>query len=177
MRGQKLTNPPEGVRPTTSRLREALFNVLGDVQGTVWVEAFAGTGAVGIEALSRGAELVIFNERERSILQVLESNFEKCGLETGCEVHRGDAFVFFQRLVGRPVDVVFLDPPYRFGRYSKLLKKIKEALAEGAPGHVVLMEVFKKTEDEVVGPHYRVVRRLRAGDSHLLILKPVYKPF
>ena len=172
-RGRKLQRPPKGVRPTTDRLRESLFNVLGDIRGTVWVDAFAGTGAVGLEALSRGAERVIFNERERPAMRTLEQNVERCGIESGCEIHRRDAFVLFRELSGRPVDFVFLDPPYAFQRHQRLLKKIHQTLAEGAPRHMVLLEIFKKTSAQVIQPYYRLARRLKAGDSHLLMLQPL----
>ena len=172
-KGRKLARPAPGVRPTTDRLRESLFNVLGGrVEDSFWVDAFAGSGAVGLEAISRGASRVIFNDRSSRARNGVETNLGFCRVKSGFELYREDAASLFKRLHWRPVDFVFLDPPYDFQDYDQLLEAVHQALSESSPAHVVLLEVSRRTSDELTGKHYEVMRRIRAGDSHILMLKP-----
>ena len=168
-RGRRLARPNPGIRPTTDRLREALFNVLGgSVAGSVWVDAFAGSGAVGIEALSRGAAWVIFNDKSSQALRLVRKNLLLCGADEGFEIFQKDAVSLFNELRGRRVDVVFLDPPYDYRRYAKLLAKIAEAAADSRP--TVVLVVFKKTPLDFLEPSWILEKTVRAGDSHLLFL-------
>jgi 16S rRNA (guanine966-N2)-methyltransferase len=112
--GRRLSAPPgSATRPTSDRVREALFSVLGDVDGQRVLDLFAGSGALGIEALSRGAASVLFVERAPAALKTLRANLAALGLEQ--EVHAGDARTFARkaRAAGETYDLVFLDPPYR----------------------------------------------------------------
>lgn len=172
-RGRRLAGVPPGVRPTSDRLRESLFNVLGDtVEGTVWVDLFAGTGAVGIEALSRGARFVLFNERDFRACRVLQKNLERCGVPRDAfRVLRDDALQLAAALpLPAPIDVVFLDPPYAFPAYSSLFERL--ARAEAVTGDtLVILELFKKTEPDFLGGAWEAVRHLPAGDSVLHFLR------
>ena len=124
-KGQRLKVPRHNVRPTSDRLRESLFNALGEkmITDSLWLDAFAGSGAVGIEALSRGAKHVVFNDRDRVALKVTEENLELCGISTGFTMFRKDVFVLLRNppdsISRRPLNVLFLDPPYDFGRYRR----------------------------------------------------------
>ena len=176
-KGRKLGRAARGVRPTSDRLRESLFNVLGPrVEGSFWVDAFAGSGAVGLEAISRGASCVVFNDRSSRARIGVETNLALCRITSGFKLYRQDAVSLFRRLRGRPVDFVFLDPPYDFRNYDQLLEAVHGALAKSSPGHLVLLEISSRTSDEVTGYLYEVRRRIRAGDSHILILKPIQPP-
>lgn len=171
-RGRRLARVARGVRPTKDRLRESLFNILGtQVEGSCWVDAFAGSGAIGMEALSRGAQFVLFNDRSREALGTVEANLAKCRIDSGFEIHQTDAFLLFRKLPERRIDFVFLDPPYRFALHEKLLKAVAGALAQPFPQHVVLLEVYKEVGNDVAGTHYEVTRRIPAGDSHILVLQ------
>jgi len=110
-RSRKLESVPgTAIRPTPDRLREALFNVLAPrIAGTVFLDAYAGTGAVGIEALSRGARHAILIERNRQALEVLRDNVRSLGIENEVTVVRGSASVL---LPNHPADIAFIDPPY-----------------------------------------------------------------
>ncbi len=100
-------------RPTSDRLRETLFNVLAPrIEGAAFLDLYAGSGAVGIEALSRGAEHVVFVERTPPALKVLRANLEKLGISRGFRVEAGSVASFLRRAKGFTFDVVFLDPPY-----------------------------------------------------------------
>src|SRR5271165_3255119 len=111
------------IRPTSDRLRETLFNVLTPgnpqaLEGTVWLDLFAGTGAVGIEALSRGARQVYFAETSPAAAKLIELNLKSLGIDSGYKILRDDlsGVVWRLRRAHLTADVVFLDPPYRMQR-------------------------------------------------------------
>ena len=114
LKGRKLVSPDwEGLRPTSDRLRETLFNVLaGRVDGARMLDAYAGTGAVGIEAISRGAAHVTFLERDPRAVDLIAENLARCGVRDGYTVLRADAVKANQSALAVPFDVVFVDPPY-----------------------------------------------------------------
>ena len=115
MHGGRRLSAPKGsaTRPTSDRVREALFSALGDVSGLTVLDLFAGSGALGIEALSRGAADAVFVEKARPALAVLRANLEALAIDA--EVHAGDAAAFVRNASreGRSYDLLFLDPPYR----------------------------------------------------------------
>ena len=123
--GRRLETPKgEGTRPTADRVREAVFSMLGDVSGARVLDLYAGSGALGIEALSRGAESAVFVERDRAALTALQRNLEATGARG--EVRRQDVARFLARPEGT-FDLVFCDPPYDGA------PAIAEALAEALP--------------------------------------------
>ncbi|MBI3665759.1 MAG: 16S rRNA (guanine(966)-N(2))-methyltransferase RsmD [Acidobacteria bacterium] len=138
--------PGRAVRPTSDRLRETLFNVLGEqVAGSTFVDAYAGSGAVGIEALSRGAARAVFIENDRKAVSVLRRNLRALGLEGRAKVLEKSV----TRAIGAiEADIVFLDPPYaEAGEYEttlSLLGKSPPALvvAERLSGRRIPLPVF-----------------------------------
>ncbi len=124
--GRKLVSP-EGTstRPTTDRVREAVFNALGSagvLDGAIVADLFAGTGAVGIEAISRGAAHCTFVERDRNALRALEENIDTLDIGDRSRVLRSDAT---QAAATLDVDIVFADPPYDFGGWDALIAKLR----------------------------------------------------
>lgn len=120
-RSRTLEAPPGlATRPTSDRLRETLFNVLAPrIQGAAFLDLYAGSGAVGIEALSRGAARVEFVERAQAALKVLRANLERLAISTGFRIHAAAAGATLRKIAVRPAsreetgfDLVFLDPPY-----------------------------------------------------------------
>ena len=112
--GRRLVTPKgAATRPTADRVREALFSALGDVSERTALDLFAGSGALGIEALSRGAASAVFVERARPALDALRGNLATLGISA--DVHAGDARAFVRNAAqaGRTYDLVFVDPPYR----------------------------------------------------------------
>lgn len=114
---------PEGTstRPTTDRVREAIFNSLGSagvLEGAVVADLFAGSGSIGIEALSRGAEHCVFVERDRSALRALDENLRALDLEDRSKVLRSDATAVAGSV---DADIVFADPPYDFDGWDRLI--------------------------------------------------------
>lgn len=117
-KGRRLSVPPRGTRPTSDRAREAMFNSLAgllDLEGARVLDLFAGSGAVGLEALSRGATAVCLVESDRAACEILRRNIEVVGLP-GAEVHRQPAAAYLVNAgADQPFDLVFADPPYAFG--------------------------------------------------------------
>ncbi|MBR5382140.1 MAG: 16S rRNA (guanine(966)-N(2))-methyltransferase RsmD [Oscillospiraceae bacterium] len=111
-RGRKLREPADNaIRPTTDKVKESIFNIIQfDIEGREALDLFAGTGQLGIEALSRGAKSVLFADSSPEHVRLVSENLERAGVETGAQVVRADAIELLKR--GRRFDLVFLDPPY-----------------------------------------------------------------
>jgi 16S rRNA (guanine(966)-N(2))-methyltransferase RsmD len=120
-RGRRIRAVPgDTTRPITDRVREALFNILGaDIQGASFLDLFAGTGSVGIEALSRGASQACFVDVNRLPIGTIRDNLKATDLVEGAEVLQMDAFVFLERSAGRKFDYVYIAPP----QYKSLWKR------------------------------------------------------
>ena len=113
LKGRKLKSV-EGVttRPITDRAKESLFNILaGDVIDSNWWDLFSGTGAVGIEALSRGASFVRFSDLNRLPIETIQSNIKYCGVESQSEVRRADAFAYLAAKPDRQFEYIYIAPP------------------------------------------------------------------
>lgn len=157
------------MRPTSDRLRETLFDVIAaarPIEGTVWLDLFAGTGAVGIEALSRGAGMVYFVEIARKQAELIARNLRSLGIESGFQILEQDAAAAIAK-IKQPVDICFLDPPYRMEpQYAKVITALADSriLNEGA---IVIAEHSKHFDPE---EHYGRLERYRnlvQGDAVL----------
>lgn len=167
-RGKKLASFRAAIRPTTDRARETLFNIVRDrVPGSVWLDLFTGSGAVGIEAISRGARYVIFNDRFRESTALVRKNLARCRVEEGFEIHQKDSFTLLRNLRPPAVDFVFLDPPYQFKRHAKLLERLS-AMPWVRPESTIVLEVFKKTPRPETTRRITWTRTVRVGDNKLL---------
>jgi 16S rRNA (guanine966-N2)-methyltransferase len=150
-RGRRLRSVPgDSTRPITDRVKENLFNILGaDVQGSSWLDLFAGTGSVGIEALSRGAAFVRFIDLQRQAVETIRANLSQTGLEAGSQVLRQDAFHLLAETADRAFDYIYIAPP----QYKELWKRALLALDENlswlnADAWVVVQ--IHPVEDQVV---------------------------
>jgi 16S rRNA (guanine966-N2)-methyltransferase len=181
-KGVRLAPVPEGVRPVSDRAREGVFSSLGSkVPGARVLDLFAGTGALGIEALSRGAEHVVFFERAPGAAATLYENLELTRVAERATVIPRPVLPFLAagldapaahdaRAVGGPFDLVFLDPPYDVG--SPDLDLILQALADGPlleEGWTVVLTRDKKSSTHVIPLHWSAARELRYGDSLLTL--------
>lgn len=167
-RGKRLAGFRADIRPTTDRAREALFNIIRErVPGSVWLDLFTGSGAVGIEALSRGARYVVFNDRNRESTTLVRKNLARCRVEEGFEIHQKDSFTLLRTLRPPAVDFVFLDPPYKFKRHAKLLERLS-AMPWIRPESTIVLEVFKKTPVPGTTSTVTWTRTVRVGDNKLL---------
>ena len=162
-RGRRLV-APRGVltRPTADRVREALFSMLGDVSGARVLDLYAGSGALGIEAISRGAGSAVFVERDPRAVAAIERNLESLGLEQ--EVLRQDAVRFLARAEGT-FDLVFVDPPYDSA--SRLAGPLAERLpAITAEGARIVTESDKRNPLELPFP---LITERTYGDTRIAI--------
>ena len=152
------------MRPTTDRVREAWMSALGGsvVDATV-VDLFAGSGALGLEALSRGARRVVFVERARGALRCLEQNVERLGASGECRIVHGDALAFVKRLSSREYDIALADPPYGEGLAEGLVARFGEVPF----AHELWVE--HRASDEISAPPE--ARQRRYGDTVLTTLQ------
>ena len=162
------------IRPTSDRLRETLFNVLcsGDpdaLAGSTWLDLYAGTGAVGIEALSRGARMVHFVESSRAASDLIVENLKSLGIASGFQIVKLDAVKALRQLetAGSVADFVFLDPPYSMQEeYARTLAALGESklLRERS---VVIAEHQKRLDPGDAFGELRRYRKLMQGDAAL----------
>lgn len=169
LRGRRLVAPSGAItRPTTDKVREAVFNALGSldvVDGALVADLFAGTGALGIEALSRGAERVTFVETNRAALRALNENVDTLELRDRAHVVSASAMSVAATL---DVDVVFADPPYDFAGWPALLEAL--ASARGGGPELVVAESGQPIDEDVNGDTWTVSRARRYGRSWVTFL-------
>ena len=158
--------PGVATRPTPDRLRETLFDILAPrIADATFLDAYAGTGAVGIEALSRGARHAYFLERDRTALAVLRENLSALGLESRSTVVPGRVLL---TLLQYHAELVFLDPPYdREREYGEAL----DMLSQNPPALVVVQHSVRCPLGERYG-QLRACRRVRQGDNMLSFFEP-----
>jgi 16S rRNA (guanine966-N2)-methyltransferase len=174
-RGRRLKAPTwEGLRPTSDKLRETLFNILAPrIEGARLLDGYAGTGAVGIEALSRGAAHVTFIEHDRRAAALIAENIAAClpaeaSAEEGAAgadytIETGDVVTLLRRGAAAPLDLVWLDPPYDSADSFDALDAAAGVLA---PGGMVVLERATRREPTVPASLSRV-RDVKSGDSTL----------
>ena len=160
-----------GLRPTPDRVRETLFNWLGqDLTGWRCVDAFAGTGALGLEAASRGAADVLLVESEGALADQLRALARKLDARN-VRVQRGNALAVLAGLPPAGADLVFLDPPFDAGLFDKALSAARPAVAEG--GFVYLEAPSAWDAQSLASHRLELVRHLKAGAVHGHLLRPV----
>lgn len=171
-RGRRLALPGKGeIRPTSDFVREALFNILGPQDGKDWLDVYAGTGAVALEALSRGAERASFIENSRACCEAIRANIEKCGFSQAAEVLEMTAEQGLKLLAGRgrKFEVIFADPPYGKGLAGALPGIVGEAGICAATGMLVIQHSLRERLD--VDPGAWSVSDVRKyGDTEITIL-------
>lgn len=163
LRGRRIDSPVgDATRPTTDKVREAVFNALASMDAVVGarvVDVFAGTGALGIEALSRGAAHCVFIERDREALAVLRGNITHLGLSDRCTVAAVDAFAGL--VTHGACDLLLADPPYGFDEWSRLLDTVQAST------------VVLESDVEIAAPAgWMVVRQRRYGRTFAAFLRP-----
>jgi 16S rRNA (guanine(966)-N(2))-methyltransferase RsmD len=168
-RGVPLEAPRgSGTRPITDRVKETLFGILGDrVPGASVVDLYAGSGAIGIEALSRGAEIVDFVERDRRALESLRANLERTRLGEAARVHAREVESFLGADEASSWDIAILDPPYET---RAIVAPLRALVPHLAPGASVVIKHFWRAENPDVAGLIRV-RQRRFGETMLTFLE------
>jgi 16S rRNA (guanine966-N2)-methyltransferase len=166
--------PGLDLRPTADRLRETLFNVLtagnpSALEGTVWFDLYAGTGAVGIEALSRGASTIHFAESSARAAEIIKKNLSSLGITTGFQILTQDSIRALRALDSTPVvaDFVFFDPPYDLEKAYKQTLQVLSKSHTLKPESIVIAEHQKKFDPAEAFESLRRFRKLVQGDAAL----------
>ncbi|TFH14034.1 MAG: 16S rRNA (guanine(966)-N(2))-methyltransferase RsmD [Lentisphaerales bacterium] len=183
-RGTRIEVPGARVRPTSDMVREALFSALADrIPGCRFIDLFAGSGVVGLEALSRGASFVCWVESSVHVLRVLKENVTRAITgdplsATRSQVYRSDAIRFLEKggLDGgaEPFDVIFADPPYDTDGSNAWLRKALKALEKTtmlAAEGLLVFEQAKKQPDELLSDAWQVIRDRTYGGTRVLFLR------
>lgn len=172
LRGRTIVAPSgSATRPTTDRTREAMFNALaslGVLEDASVMDVFAGSGALGIEALSRGARRCVFVEADHKALSAIHQNVKALGLEDRTEIVAGRAENVMSSIHG--VDLALVDPPYGYDRWSELLAKLEETLNRDG---LVVVESGSQIEESVLDSTWTAVRSKRYGRTWVTFLQRV----
>jgi len=176
LKGRKIpTLQGGGIRPTSLRAREALFSILGPIiQGACVADLFAGSGSIGLEALSRGAAKAIFVEQNPEAGRILESTLAQFNLDEQSLVLVQDVALAIQNslLVGwQPFDMLYIDPPYRYEYSHQLLTEIENADLVASNGHIIYEHFSKITPPSSIGK-WTLIRTAKYGDTALTFYRP-----
>jgi len=159
--------PGKGTRPITDRVKESLFDILGKrVEGALFLDLFAGTGSVGIEALSRGARGAVFVERDARAAQVIRKNLRATGLDAGARLIRADVFKFIARGYPERFDIVYIAPPQYQGLWARTLEAL-DGHKLLAPGGLAIAQIHPKEYKELALKSLRLVDQRRYGSTML----------
>jgi 16S rRNA (guanine966-N2)-methyltransferase len=172
-KGTRLGPVPAGTRPVSDRAREGLFSSLGhDVADATVLDLFAGTGALGIEALSRGARHATFVDRAQGATVTIRANLQRTKLADRSTVVRGGWQAFLGR-TPQPFDLVFLDPPYR--QPLEELRRVLTSLEKGwlAQGFLIALTRPRRDDTDVISVNWQVARRLEYGDTLVVLYREV----
>jgi len=165
LKGRRLKTPTwEGLRPTSDKLRETLFNILAPrIEGARVLDGYAGTGAIGIEALSRGAAHVTFVERDRRAQALIAENLARCGVADGYVMMRASVSRALADLQGASFDIMIFDPPYQ-QEPDEILAASADRLAAGG---VLVLEHARRAPAPESGGRLVRTRQVISGDSAL----------
>ncbi|MGD0022039.1 MAG: 16S rRNA (guanine(966)-N(2))-methyltransferase RsmD [Smithellaceae bacterium] len=174
LKGRRLSFPARSKeRPTSDFLRETLFNLLGSLEGKIFLDLFAGSGSVGLEAASRGAREVYLIEKNKDLVEVIKNNIQTCSLEQKCRVIGADMAISLRDLFKKKyeVDVVFADPPYNRNLTGTILKTLNKyrVLREG--GVVVIQHSTKENCGELLDENIQQIKQKKYGENALTFFK------
>ena len=166
---QKVIAPDENItRPTLSKVRMSVFNTLGAIinfEGKSFLDMFAGSGIMGLEAISRGFENLTAIEKNRKVYNIIKSNFEKYQNENDIKLIFGDSLNVCKKL-NRKFDVIYIDPPYFSGIYEKSLETIKN-ISDG----IIILEHIIEIE---IPKDFEIVKQKKYGDKFITFLKSTH---
>jgi len=169
-KGRKLQSVPgDSTRPITDRAKEALFSILGDwIVDTRVLDLFGGTGGVGIECLSRGAEHVVFVDQNRNAVETINANLKHTRLDSQATVVRSDSFTWLQRYDGEPFDLIYVAPPQYQGMWLTALKQIDARPALRTEYGSVIVQIHPREVQDVDLVHLEEYDRRKYGSTLLI---------
>lgn len=176
----RLLKVPKGskIRPTSDKVRESLFNIIGPpaIKEARFLDLFAGSGAIGIEALSRGARSTTFVESNPKHARVIKINLEICGLQEHAEVICGDVSLVLDRLsLSRPsYDIIFIDPPYNFSKWKMLLLKISKSVSISSYGFSIIEHSSRVSMPDNIDDIFRFACAEQSEECKHCILYGIY---
>jgi len=169
----------QAIRPTSDRAKESIFNILGkEVDGRHVHDLFAGTGNLGIEALSRGAAKAVFVEKDRSAIDLIKKNLSRCGFDDRSHIITGEVERTIRLLhrKGEVFDFIFMDPPYRRGLVQQTL-----GILQAQPLHhedsILVIEHDRREPLSESMEEWALLRKRRFGDTVVSFIAPSGKPF
>ena len=172
-KGRKLrTVPGDTTRPITDRVKEALFNIIsGDVVDSNWWDVFAGTGAVGIEALSRGAASARFSDSNRTPIETIKFNVEHCGFKAQAEIRRADAFAYLSSPADRAFEYIYIAPPQYQEMWAKALEFLDDNLPWLSEDGWVIAQIAPKEYTALTLEHLQEFEQRRYGTTLLVFFE------
>ncbi|MGL4648313.1 MAG: 16S rRNA (guanine(966)-N(2))-methyltransferase RsmD, partial [Caldilineaceae bacterium] len=173
-KGRRLQSVPgDTTRPITDRAKEALFSILSDwIVGTRVLDLFGGTGGVGIECLSRGADFAQFVDNSRAAVDTINANLKHCRLEKQASVERGDSFAFLRMYKSEPFDLIFVAPPQYEGMWKRALLQIDTKPRVLAEYGSVVVQVHPREEEPLELKYLQEYDRRRYGSVMLIFYAP-----
>ena len=169
-KGRRLKKVPgDSTRPIMDRVKENLFNILGSwVKDTRWLDLFAGTGQVGIEALSRGAAEVVFIDMVRTAIKTIDANLQHTKLTAGAEIVQTDAFTYLGRRGTRPFDVIYVAPPQYKGIWREVMVVLDERPSMHlTPDGIVIVQIDPKEYETLDLKNLTLYQQRRYGSTQL----------
>lgn len=169
-KGRKLRSVPgDTTRPVTDRVKEALFNILaGDLIDSRWWDLFAGTGAIGIEALSRGAAFVRFTDMNRAPIETIRFNVGHCGFIDQSEIRRGDAFSMLSKGADAQFDYIYIAPPQYKEMWEKALELVDEDLGWLTEDGWVIVQIDPREYKNLVLENLEEIEQRKYGSTLLV---------
>ena len=172
-KAQKTAAKQDTLRPTSSKVRESVFNIIGSlIVDAKFIDLYAGTGAVGIEAMSRGAKMVFFVEADGKRAELIKDMLKDCGYSSKADIIRGEASAFIGKaeIEGLKFDIVFLDPPYHEGELEAALSLLAEGTLLNDDGIIIAEHTSKKKLPDEIG---RLAKRkdYKYGDTMLTLFR------
>jgi 16S rRNA (guanine(966)-N(2))-methyltransferase RsmD len=167
--------PGSGTRPISDRVKEAVFSILGDeIVGSRVLDLFAGTGSVGIEALSRGAELAVFVEKHPQAISTIRANLKRTKLEARARVVRADVFKLLTE-PSQPFDLVYIAPPQYQGLWSKALQALDAKPEWLDPNGLAVVQIFPKEMETLPLTALQLADQRKYGSTLLCFYEPLLR--
>lgn len=177
LKGKRIKTPKgELTRPSSAIIKESLFNILhSNIVDSIFIDLFAGSGSVGLEAISHGAKRVIFVENNQQNIKIIKENIKILNVESNCRIIHSDVTKSINLVAEEKPNIIFLDPPYDFVEVdyiSEIFLKIQECKIPTIPGYLVLQSPANKNLETIEVDRLKLIKKKKYGKSHLSFWLP-----